>query len=246
MKKKINMLIFVLLICFVSLNPVLAQENNLATNIVRCGGLGEFGIPAGIPAFTRGLYTTLKYLVPVLIILFGILDFVKAVMASKEQDMKEYQNKFIRRLISGVAIFLVLAVVNFVFSQTKVQDANGILKCLSCLSTTESACDVYQLNDDNIYQRTEDSKCAGLDIQYCSTKSNCSWNGSKCVYDENKVSCSILDVQSCSNRYECKWTGSSCVYDSTKTPCEYLGQQSCSNRSDCVWSGPSNGSCSKK
>ncbi|MBP3461730.1 MAG: hypothetical protein J6K21_04900 [Bacilli bacterium] len=263
--KKIKFLLvtlFIMLTCFTSINYVKADTNSTGnyigsiensdksttTDIVVCGNLGEPGIPAGIPKLTRGLYNLVKYIVPVAIILLGMLDFVKAVMASKEQDMKEYQNKFIRRLIAGVAIFLVLAIVNFVLRQAKFSDSESMLGCLSCLSTTESACSKYTLSDDGTYievEKTyEEKQCMSiLKENECNMTSKCTWNSKSisCEYSPNKPSCSVLGVGSCSERSDCKWTGSICEYDYSKVPCSTLSVSSCSERSDCKWTGSQSG-----
>ena len=52
--------------------------------------------------------------VPILIILLGIIDFAKAVMTSKEDEMKASQNKFVKRLIIGIAIFFIPTLVNLI------------------------------------------------------------------------------------------------------------------------------------
>jgi len=48
-----------------------------------------------------------KIIVPVLLILLGIIDFGKAVVASKEDEMRKAQSTFIKRIIAAVAIFFV-------------------------------------------------------------------------------------------------------------------------------------------
>ena len=53
-----------------------------------------------------------RYIVPALILLLGTLDFLKAVMASKEDEMKKAQRTFIKRIIIGVAVFLVPVFMN--------------------------------------------------------------------------------------------------------------------------------------
>lgn len=247
-RKKVYIVLTVLLLTFfIGINNVFAEDltneslnpNQTVngTEIVRCGGLDGFGIPAGLPNFTRGLYNTIKIMVPIVIIVLGILDFAKASMASKEQDMKEYQNKFIRRLIAGVAVFFILTIVNFAFSQTKLDDSNGFLRCLSCLSTKESACDTYILDSSGAYTEVEKSKCLDLNYNDCNMEANCSWNNEKCEYNESKPECQSLSVKSFSERYDCNWTGSSCEYNYNKVSCSKLGINNCSNRTDCTWNG---------
>ena len=53
-----------------------------------------------------------RYIVPVLLILFGTLDFFKAVIAGKEDEMKKAQKTFIKRVIVGVAVFLIPVIIN--------------------------------------------------------------------------------------------------------------------------------------
>lgn len=48
-----------------------------------------------------------RIIVPILVIIFGILDFAKAVIAGKEDDMKKAQKTFIKRLVIGVAFFFI-------------------------------------------------------------------------------------------------------------------------------------------
>lgn len=188
MKKKKILFATILTIftCFISINYVKAAGTT--SDIVVCGNLGDPGIPAGIPTFTRGLYNLIKFIVPVAIIIFGMLDFTKAVMASKEQDMKEYQQKFIRRIIAGVAIFLVLAVVNAILRAAKFNDSNSLLGCLSCLSTTESACTNKKWEHDssgkyNIGEADSSDECATKGVATCNGE--CIWKGSYCTKKEN-------------------------------------------------------------
>ena len=57
----------------------------------------------------------LKYpriIVPILVIGLGLIDLGKAVMASKEDEMKKAQKTFIKRVIIGVAFFFIPALVN--------------------------------------------------------------------------------------------------------------------------------------
>lgn len=55
-----------------------------------------------------------RIIVPILVIIFGILDFAKAVIAGKEDDMKKAQKTFIKRLIIGVAFFFIPVFVDII------------------------------------------------------------------------------------------------------------------------------------
>ncbi|MBQ2873520.1 MAG: hypothetical protein IJE89_05935 [Bacilli bacterium] len=61
--------------------------------------------------------TALQYvriIVPILVILMGTIDFAKAVIAGKEDNMKKAQTDFIKRVLIGVAIFFVPLLVDVV------------------------------------------------------------------------------------------------------------------------------------
>ena len=49
--------------------------------------------------------------IPIILILFGMIDLGKAVMASKEDEMKAAQKLLIRRAIYAVAVFLIVQIV---------------------------------------------------------------------------------------------------------------------------------------
>lgn len=53
-----------------------------------------------------------RFIVPILIILLGSLDFFKAVISSKEDGMKKAQSTFIKRIVIGVAVFLVPVIID--------------------------------------------------------------------------------------------------------------------------------------
>ena len=57
-----------------------------------------------------------KIAIPIIIVLFAIMDLGKAVMAGKEDEIKNAQNMLIKRIIYGVAIFFVVTIVQVVFN----------------------------------------------------------------------------------------------------------------------------------
>ena len=57
------------------------------------------------------IITGIKIVVPILLIIWGMLDFAKSVVAKKEEDIKKYQKAFVSRLISALIVFLIIFVV---------------------------------------------------------------------------------------------------------------------------------------
>lgn len=58
--------------------------------------------------------TIVKIGIPILLIIFGMLDFAKGVIASKEDEIKSGQQMFMKRLISAVLVFFVVTIVQLV------------------------------------------------------------------------------------------------------------------------------------
>ena len=58
----------------------------------------------------------IKIAVPLLLIVWGMLDFAKAIIAKKEDDIKSHQKMFVSRMISAVLVFFIIFVVQLVFS----------------------------------------------------------------------------------------------------------------------------------
>lgn len=54
-----------------------------------------------------------KYIVPVLVIILSILDFIKAIAAQNDDEMKKAQGKFVKRLIVAALLFLLPLIINF-------------------------------------------------------------------------------------------------------------------------------------
>ena len=103
---------------------------------VKCGDLV---IDQIIPGTISIFVDVLKVAVPIILIVLGMLDMAKAVMANEEKEMKEAQKRFIKRLIYAVVIFFVVALVQFLFSRLAKADAEGnggnvnnATSCISC------------------------------------------------------------------------------------------------------------------
>ena len=54
--------------------------------------------------------------VPILLIIFGMIDFAKSVVAKSEDDVKKYRKNFTSRLVSAIVVFLIVWIVQFAVS----------------------------------------------------------------------------------------------------------------------------------
>lgn len=63
-----------------------------------------------------GLIPLIQIGVPIMLIILGTIDLGKAVIASKEDEIKNAQKMLVKRAIYAVAIFFVVTIVSLVFS----------------------------------------------------------------------------------------------------------------------------------
>ena len=81
-------------------------------DLVTCGG--TITIDEIVPNVVSSVVTIIKIIIPIFLIIFGMLDLGKAVIAGKEDEMKKAQSTLIKRIIYAVAVFLVVTLVTFV------------------------------------------------------------------------------------------------------------------------------------
>lgn len=104
-----------------------------------CGNGYIEEIPSFVPKIIRIVYLCIQIAVPVVLVIFGSLDFLKAVSAQKEDEIKKGQQIFIKRLIYAALVFFVFVIVKILISAVADTTGNSILKCAECF--IESKCD---------------------------------------------------------------------------------------------------------
>lgn len=104
------------------------MSNLFMLDNVTCGGITIDGM---VPAFTSAVVNIIKILIPIILIIFGILDLAKAITGNDEKVMKEAQSKLIKRIVYAVIVFFVVALVQFVFGV--LGNAGGDSSATSCV-----------------------------------------------------------------------------------------------------------------
>lgn len=97
-----------------------------------------------LPKFTNTLYDILKIATPVIIIITGMLDVLKAVSAQKEDEMKKATKKFLNRLLAGVVVFLVFVIIETVINLVIPDDIGNAWNCVDCFLTDYNSCKPLQ------------------------------------------------------------------------------------------------------
>lgn len=75
---------------------------------------GDFDDPSTFGGFLQVLFNYVKIIAPILLIVFGTLDFGKAVLASDQDALKKAQGNFIKRCIAAVALFLLPTIIMWI------------------------------------------------------------------------------------------------------------------------------------
>lgn len=88
-------------------------------------------VPAALANVIYTIYTVIKIAVPLLLILFGMIDLGKAVISQKEDDIKKQQSLFIKRLIAAALVFFVFAIVQLVVNL--VDAGSGTMNCVNAI-----------------------------------------------------------------------------------------------------------------
>ena len=93
---------------------------------ITCGGIV---IDRMLPSFITLLVTLIKIGVPVILIIFGMMDLGRAVMAQKEDEIKKGQQTFIKRAVAAIMVFLVVSIVQLIVSSGS---KDNPMQCVSC------------------------------------------------------------------------------------------------------------------
>ncbi len=97
---------------------------------------GNVTIPLRIAELTSTIITILQFSVPIILIIMGMLDFVKAITSQKDDEIKKGLSTFIKRLIAGALVFLVIVIVKLVVGiAADSSDVDSMFKCIDCFTS---------------------------------------------------------------------------------------------------------------
>lgn len=84
-----------------------------ANMLASCAGID---IPNGVFNLVHTIILIIQIVVPILLIIWGMLDFAKGVIGNDEEKIKAGQKVFIQRIITAIIVFLIVSVVKLVVS----------------------------------------------------------------------------------------------------------------------------------
>ena len=116
-------------------------------------GDGEFNTENFCSGSVQGVFTTIgwvffiaKILIPIVLIIFGSIDFGRAIIANKDDEIKKGQQTFVKRLVAAVIVFLVVFVVQIVLGLVAPRGENSnVWSCFDCIvnGTSSDNCEPY-------------------------------------------------------------------------------------------------------
>lgn len=117
--------------------------NALGNDYVTCGNVS---FPAPLAPMIRTTVLLLQVIAPIVIILAGSMDFLKAVVAKNAEEMKKNEKQFVNRLVAGGIVFFVITIAKIVVSLAAsdmnkhgIDEAN-LTRCIDCLINDELSC----------------------------------------------------------------------------------------------------------
>lgn len=137
-----------------------------ASDFLVCGNERKF--PLIFATIISFLYTAIKIIVPLLLVIIGMLAFIKAVFAGDSDDeMNKSKKKFITSIVAGVIIFFLVPIVKFPITLVGGVH-NDFSSCLDCMVKPNNCEHV----DSNVVHL-----CPGLLSEQKNYDENCNYTG---------------------------------------------------------------------
>lgn len=108
---------------------------NVLDGKTACGIVIGADVPNSILDIVHYVYLAIQIIVPVLLIIFGMIELAKAITAQKEDEIKKAQGGLMKKAIVAVIVFLVFSLVKFVFnfaSGDLGKEQGNVWNCVSC------------------------------------------------------------------------------------------------------------------
>jgi hypothetical protein len=149
----------------------------------------------------------MKIAIPVILIILGMLDFGKGVIASKEDEIKKGQQIFIKRLISAFLVFFVVTIVQTLI--VLIDDKNDIDEsdawtCANMILNGEKK-DKPQENNENQKEKFEANNGTKCNTKTAVEDYNICIQTNTSERDTNKKVCGTIFESVCENEYETLW-----------------------------------------
>lgn len=114
-------------------------------------------VPIEISGLISRCILLIKIFVPVALVVLGMIDFAKAVMANKEDEMKKAQSSFISRIIAAIVVFLIIVITQFVINLMDDNSASEAWSCANQIINGTAGSGSIDSTDDNTNVNDDDN-----------------------------------------------------------------------------------------
>ena len=111
-------------------------------------------VDGDITTFVHNFIMAIKIAVPVVLVIFGMFDLSKGVVAGKEDEIKKGQSTFLKRLIAGIVVFFMVSLTQLLVALIDKESDGDIWACANAIMNGEnksgsmwSSGDQYDLNE---------------------------------------------------------------------------------------------------
>lgn len=126
------------------------SPNGLA--YLSCGDSGEeneqaYDIPVMIPRLVSYFVLILKTATPIILIVMGMIQIIKAIANSNDDEIKKAKSSLIKKLIAAVLVFFSISIVQFVIDQVADSSEDGsVSACMSCFINNDCKGAMYYID----------------------------------------------------------------------------------------------------
>lgn len=93
-----------------------------------------------LPNIVSTVVLIIQIAIPVILIIFGMIDLGKAVMAQKDDEIKKGQQTFFKRLLAAAIVFFIIAVVKLVVGVIAGAGGASSISCIDCFVSGGNKC----------------------------------------------------------------------------------------------------------
>lgn len=124
------------------------------------GNTIAYDIPVMLPQLTSYAITALKTVTPVILIIMGMFQLIKAITSQNEDEMKKARGSLIKKLIAAVIIFFMVSIVQFVIGKVAdTSEQESLSSCLSCFLNNDCGRNFYYTDGyGNCYNVSDNQK----------------------------------------------------------------------------------------
>lgn len=115
-------------------------------------------INSDLTGFIHNIIVIIKIAVPIILVIFGMIDLGKGVVANKEDEIKKGQGVFIKRLIAGVIVFFMVTIAQLVTNIVDKENNGQFWECANTIMNGETYID-DKSSDDNTSKNGQYKKC---------------------------------------------------------------------------------------